>query len=80
MAIYEINDLEYHGWGGALARGSCYAYIRMFGCTLAWHWHSGWVHVHFSTHSGFEKSGGVLLWCPTLVRVKNLVNFLVCNA
>lgn len=52
----------------------------MYGCSLTWHWHDGWVHVHFSTHFGIVESGGVLLWCPTLGRVKNLVIFLVCYA
>lgn len=37
--------------------------------------HGGWMHVHFSTQCGIVESGGVLLWCPTLVRVKNLLNF-----
>jgi hypothetical protein len=45
----------------------------MYGCSLKWHWHVGWVHVHFSTHFGIVESGGVLLWYPTLGRVKHLV-------
>ena len=52
---------------------------RLSALNLVGHWHGGWVHVHFSIHYGIVESSGALLWYLALIKVKNLVNLLVCS-
>ena len=52
---------------------------RMYGLSLAWHWHVVCVHVHLRSHSGFVCSGGVLFRWHALVNVKNWVFSWACS-
>jgi hypothetical protein len=64
--------------GGCVCFGAPITH-RMFGLSLAWHWHGfGW-QVHWSSHSGIVCSCGWLLKCHAFVSVKNLVFLLACS-
>ncbi len=52
---------------------------RIFNLSFAWHLHVVCVHVHLRSHSGTVESCGLLLKLPTLVSVKNRVDFLACS-
>ena len=52
---------------------------RMYGLSLARHWHSFWWHVHWSSHCGIVCSCGWLLRLLALVRVKNMVFLFACS-
>ena len=53
---------------------------KIYGCSLAWHWHVICGHVHLRRRSGIVCSGGLSLRLFALVSVKNRVFMLACNA
>ena len=52
---------------------------RISGLNLAWYWHVACAHVHLSSQFETIWSGGLLLWLPASVNVKNHVSLLACS-
>ena len=81
MAVCESDELYrvIRGWryGSSVWFGAPIMH-RMYGLSLAWHWHGFWWHVHWSSHSAIVCSCSWLLMWYALVKVRNLVFLFAC--